>query len=98
MSVSSEGDGEGGKWSAWVAGMVAERAREVDRPGLAERADDEVAQAGHDLQAPPVRTWKASSAKLTSRRECRPFEPVLLVQAASSSALRCPSGSMLDAS
>ena len=36
---------------AWVAGVVAERGGEVDRPSLAERADGKVAQAGHDLQA-----------------------------------------------
>jgi hypothetical protein len=32
LSVSSEGDSEDGVWSAWVAGMVAERGGEVDRP------------------------------------------------------------------
>ena len=31
--------------------MVAERGGEVDRPSAAERADGEVAQAGHDLRA-----------------------------------------------
>ena len=53
LSVSSEGDSEDGEWSAWVAGMVAERGGEVDRPSAAERADGEVAQAGHDLGAGP---------------------------------------------
>jgi hypothetical protein len=31
LSVSSKGDSEGGEWSVWVAGMVAERGGEVDR-------------------------------------------------------------------
>src|SRR6266496_5166 len=43
MSVSSEGDSEGGEWSAWVAAVVAQRSGEVDRLCPAERADDEVA-------------------------------------------------------
>ena len=46
MSVSSKADAEGGKWSAWVAAVVAQRDSEVDWPSSAERADDEVAQAG----------------------------------------------------
>jgi hypothetical protein len=50
MSVASEGDLEGGERSAWVAGVVAEGGGEVDRPGSAEHADGEVAQAGHDLR------------------------------------------------
>jgi hypothetical protein len=53
MSVSSKADAEGGKWSAWVAAVVAQRDSEVDRPSSAERADDEVAQAGHDLRCGP---------------------------------------------
>jgi hypothetical protein len=53
MSVSSEGDPEGGERSTWVAGVVAEGGGEVDRPGSAEHADGEVAQAGHDLWAGP---------------------------------------------
>jgi hypothetical protein len=36
-----------------VAGVLAEGGGEVDRPGVAERADDQVAQAGHDLRAGP---------------------------------------------
>jgi hypothetical protein len=35
------------------SGVVAQRGGEVDRPGPAEHADDEVAQAGHDLRAGP---------------------------------------------
>jgi hypothetical protein len=31
--------------------VVAQRGGEVDRPGPAEHADDQVAQAGHDLGA-----------------------------------------------
>jgi hypothetical protein len=46
-------DAEGGKWSVWVAAVVAQRDSEVDRPSSAERADDEVAQAGHDLRCGP---------------------------------------------
>jgi hypothetical protein len=53
MSISSEGDAEGGQGPGGVAGMVAQRGGEVDRPGPAEHADDEVAQAGHDLRAGP---------------------------------------------
>jgi hypothetical protein len=53
MSVSSEGDPEGGQGSAWVTGVLAEGGSEVDRPGAAERADGEVAQARHDLRASP---------------------------------------------
>jgi hypothetical protein len=37
----------------WVAAVVAQRGGEVDQPGPAERADDQVAQAGHDLRAGP---------------------------------------------
>jgi hypothetical protein len=33
--------------------VVAQRGGEVDWPGAAERADGEVAQAGHDLRAGP---------------------------------------------
>jgi hypothetical protein len=51
MSVSSESDPEGGQGSAGVTGVAAERGGEVDRPRLAEHADDQVAQAGHDVGA-----------------------------------------------
>ena len=67
MSVSSEGDPEGGKGSGGVAGVLAEGGGEVDRPRPAEHTDGEVAQAGHDLGAAPVRSWEPSSAKVTSR-------------------------------
>jgi hypothetical protein len=50
MSVSSEADPEGGKGSAWVAGVAAQCGGEVDRPSPAERTDRQVAQAGHDLR------------------------------------------------
>jgi hypothetical protein len=50
---SSEGDPKGREGSAWVAGVLAEGGGEVDRPGPAEGADDQVAQAGHDLRAGP---------------------------------------------
>jgi hypothetical protein len=33
-----------------VAAVVAQRSGEVDRPGLVEHADGQVAQAGHDLR------------------------------------------------
>jgi hypothetical protein len=46
---------------------VTERGGEVDRPSAAERADGEVAQAGHDLWAGPGPDLEASSAKVTSR-------------------------------
>jgi hypothetical protein len=51
MSGSSAGDFEGGEGPGRVAGVVAEGGSEVDRPGPAERADGEVAQAGHDVRA-----------------------------------------------
>jgi hypothetical protein len=45
-------------------GHGAERGGEVDRPSPAEHADGEVAQAGHDLGAGPVRTWEAHDLNL----------------------------------
>jgi hypothetical protein len=51
MSGPSEGDPEGGEGSGGVAGVVTEGSGEVDRPGAAEHADGEVAQAGHDVGA-----------------------------------------------
>jgi hypothetical protein len=53
MLVSSKADAEGGKWSAWVAAVVAQHDSEVDWRSSAERADDEVAQAGHHLRCGP---------------------------------------------
>ena len=50
--ASCVGDSEGGQGSVWVAGVAAQRGGEVDRPGPAEHADDQVAQAGHDLGPP----------------------------------------------
>src|SRR5512132_4620366 len=67
----------GGEGSGGVAGVVTEGRGEVDGPGAAEHADDQVAQAGH-VWAGPVRTWEASSAKVTSRRWCRPFSRLAL--------------------
>jgi hypothetical protein len=55
---SSEVDGEGGEGSACVAAVVAQRCGEVNRPGVAERASGEAAQAttcGPALV--PVRSW-----------------------------------------
>ena len=49
MSGSSEGDPEGGEGPGGVAGVVAQGGGEVDRPRAAEHADDQVAQACHDL-------------------------------------------------
>jgi hypothetical protein len=43
MSVSSDGDPEGGEGAGGVAGVVAQGGGEVDRPGAAERTDSEVA-------------------------------------------------------
>jgi hypothetical protein len=51
MSGSSEDDAEGGQWPGGVAAVVAERSGDGARLGLVERADDEVAQAGHDVGA-----------------------------------------------
>jgi hypothetical protein len=48
------GDAEGGQGPGGVAGVVAQRGGEVDRLCRpAEGADDEVAQASHDLRAGP---------------------------------------------
>jgi hypothetical protein len=69
MSDSSEGDPEGGDGSGGVASVVAEGSGEVDG-GSAEHADRQVAQARHGVWAVPVRTWEASSAKVTSRTQC----------------------------
>jgi hypothetical protein len=78
MSGSSEGDPEGGEGSGGVAGVVTEGGGEVDGPGAAEHAADEVAQAGHVCGPVPVLTWEASSAKVTSRTWCRPFSRLAL--------------------
>jgi hypothetical protein len=59
---SSEDDPEGSQG----AGVLAQGG-EVDRPGSGERADGEIAQAGHDLRADPGAQLGASSAKVTSR-------------------------------
>jgi hypothetical protein len=45
------GDAEGGQGPGGVAGVVAQRGGEVDRPGPAEHADDQVAQGRHDVGA-----------------------------------------------
>jgi hypothetical protein len=71
--VAPEGDSEGGQGPGGVASVAAEGGGEVDRPGVAERADGEVAQAGHDLRGSPLRIWEPSSAKVTSRTQCRLF-------------------------
>src|SRR4029450_4078672 len=51
MSDFIEGDPEGGEGSGGVAGVVPQGSGEVDWPGAAQRADGQVAQAGHDLGA-----------------------------------------------
>jgi hypothetical protein len=50
MSGSSKGDPEGSERPRGVAIVVAQRGGKVDRPGSAEHADGEVAQARHDLR------------------------------------------------
>ena len=75
---SSEGNSEGGEGPDRVAGMVTQGGGEVDRSCAAEHADDEVAQAGHVCGPVPVLTWEASSAKVASRRWCRPFTRLAL--------------------
>src|SRR5215217_3449304 len=50
---SFQGDPEGGQGPGGVAGVATEGGGEVDRPGAAEHADCEVAQACHDLWAGP---------------------------------------------
>jgi hypothetical protein len=54
-----------------VASVVAEGSGEVDRPGAAEHADRQVVQARHRVWAGTGPTWEASSAKVTSRTQCR---------------------------
>jgi hypothetical protein len=69
LSGSSEADPEGGERSAEVAAMVAQHGGQIDRLVrlvAVERADGQVAQGRHDVWAFPVRTWEASSAKVTS--------------------------------
>jgi hypothetical protein len=61
-------DPEGGQGPGGVTGLVPQGGGEVDRPSAAQHADGEVAQAGHDLRAVPLRTREASSAKGVSRR------------------------------
>jgi hypothetical protein len=69
MSASSEGDAEGGQGSVWVTGVLAEGGGEVDRPGAAQRADGQVAQAGHDLRAGPgAQLGGVFGEEVTSRR------------------------------
>src|SRR4029453_13261671 len=53
MSALSEGDAEGGQGSVWVMGVLAEGGGEGGWSGAAQRADGQVAQAGHDLRAGP---------------------------------------------
>ena len=53
MRGCSRGDAEGGQGPGGVAGVVAQRGGEVDRPCPAEHTDDKVAQTGQDLQASP---------------------------------------------
>jgi hypothetical protein len=53
MSVSSDGDPEGGQGAGGVAGVAAQGGGEVDRSAATEHADCEVAQACHDLRASP---------------------------------------------
>ena len=66
MSGSSEGDPEGGKGPARVAGVVTEGSGEVDWPRPAEHADGEVVQAGHDVGAGGA-DLGAVLSKVTSR-------------------------------
>jgi hypothetical protein len=68
MSGSSEGIPRVGEWPDRVAGVLAEGGGKVDRPGAAERADDQVAQAGHDVGSGAGVGLRASSQKVTSRR------------------------------
>jgi hypothetical protein len=73
MSGSSEGDPEGGQGSGGVAGVVTEGSGEVDRPRPAEHADDQVAQARHDLRGGAGADLGGVSAKVVSRTWCGPF-------------------------
>src|SRR5262245_41243602 len=51
MSGSSGDDPQGGQGPGRVAGVVSQGGGEVHRPGAAQRADGQVAQAGHDVGA-----------------------------------------------
>jgi len=53
MSGSSEADAKGGQGSVGVAAVIPEPGGEVDRPGAAQHADDQVAQGRHDLGRGP---------------------------------------------
>ena len=67
MSVSSEGDPEGGQGPGGVAGVVAQGGGEVDRPGPAQHADDQVAQED---------VWAAEDA--SAEGPCRANTPAAL--------------------
>jgi hypothetical protein len=64
---SSESDSEGGQGSVWVAGLAAERGGDVDRPGPAGHADDQVVQGCHDAWA-----GSRSSRSPASSASCTP--------------------------
>ena len=51
MRAAPEEDPEGRQGPGGVAGVVAERGGEVDRPRLAQDPDDSVAQGRHDVGA-----------------------------------------------
>lgn len=57
-------------------GDTGARRPEVDRPGVAQRADGQVAQGRMTCGADPVRMQEASSPKVTSRTSCSLFSMV----------------------
>jgi hypothetical protein len=87
MSGSSEGDPEGGQGPGGVAGVATEGGGEVERPGAAEHADREVAQAHKSVSGPrgPV----APVFKLCSGSSA-PFVGVSDLDASAASARRGP--------
>ena len=67
MSVSSVRQAEDGKRPGRIAAGMSQRGGEVGMAGQAQRAECEVAQAGHHPGGLPLRPVEASSPKVISR-------------------------------
>jgi hypothetical protein len=71
MSDFIEGDPEGGEGSGGIAGVVAEGSGEVDGPARLSTPIARLRRHAMMCGPVPVRTWGASSAKVTPRTQCR---------------------------
>jgi hypothetical protein len=67
MCGSSEGDPEGGERPGGVAGVVAEAAARLTGPARLSAPIARLRKVAMTCGAVPVRTWEASSEKVTSR-------------------------------